>query len=433
MINDKSGDQTAMKATIKKKFALALILSVMGYGGAHWIRSGRVAFAGIQSTPLFVPHTTVIAAPAGFKSVAVVKESAPKDKIHAQWEWAERGKTIRLTWVDEGRDDGGTSSYRAVFSRQAGKVKPDGGVTLSQLTDRIEVKINGQTFTGYYFKTSSPKPFLHPFKAASGTVVTRGFPVERGIPGEPLDHPHHRAWWFSHGDANGTDFWGEEGKAPGRIEHRSFDEIVSGPVYGRLVAHSEWVTARGERILNDRREITFYSLPDARMIDFVIELKPTSGPVKFGDTKEGSFAIRVAAELQAKDGTGRLENSLGLQGETATWGKRADWCDYSGTVAGERLGITIFDHPSSFRHPSFWMVRDYGLFATNPFGERAYTNNPKADGSYLLAPGKTLTIRHRVLIHAGDAASARLPLHYRAYADQAQVKMQARQSSSEFD
>lgn len=383
--------------------------------------------------PPLVPYTTTVAAPSRFKSVAIVSAAAPQSKIPAQWEWVERGKTIRLTWIDESRDDGQPPSYRIVFSNQAEKISPTKQVTLLPLADQVAVTINGLPFTSYYFKSDAPKPFLHPLRAASGVVVTRGFPVERDIAGEPRDHPHHRAWWFSHGDVNGADFWGEEGEGHGRIVHRSFEEVTSGAVYGRLVVRSEWVTAKGERLLEDRREITFYNLPEARMIDFVIELRPIGSPVKFGDTKEGSFAIRVGAQLQAKGATGRLENSLGGQGEAATWGKRADWCDYSGTVEGQPLGVTIFDHPSSFRHAPFWMVRDYGLFATNAFGERAYTGDPKADGSYTLATGKTLTIRHRVLIHAGDATSARLPQYYRAYAEPSKAKLPTHQTSAIYD
>jgi len=47
--------------------------------------------------------------------------------------------------------------------------------------------------------------------------------------------------------------------------------------------------------------------------------------------------------------------------------KHADWCDYYGSIGGKTVGIAMFDHPSNPRHPTTWHVRDYGLFAANPF------------------------------------------------------------------
>ena len=96
-----------------------------------------------------------------------------------------------------------------------------------------------------------------------------------------------------------------------------------------------------------------------------------TAPVVFGDTKEGTFAIRVRPELQpkeleAKPGVkGRLVNSEGLV-DGAAWGKRARWVDYSGAVEGAMVGIVMFDHPANLRHPTWWHARDYGLCGANP-------------------------------------------------------------------
>jgi len=35
---------------------------------------------------------------------------------------------------------------------------------------------------------------------------------------------------------------------------------------------------------------------------------------------------------------------------------------------GETLGVAIFNHPPSFRHPTSWHARTYGLFTANCFG-----------------------------------------------------------------
>jgi hypothetical protein len=132
-----------------------------------------------------------------------------------------------------------------------------------------------------------------------------------------------------------------------------------------------------------------------------------------GDTKEGTFAIRVVKALEAP--VGHMLNSEGAVGEKEIWGKRARWVDYSGTVEGEKLGLAIFDHPKNPKYPTYWHARGYGLFAVNPFGEHDFCNDPTRDGSLTIPPGQTLTLRYRVFIHHGDAAEAQVAEAYERY------------------
>ena len=89
--------------------------------------------------------------------------------------------------------------------------------------------------------------------------------------------------------------------------------------------------------------MTFYSDPQMRIIDFDITLSPQQ-EVKFGDTKEGMFAMRLAAPLeeeQPKDvaepkRTGKMVNAQNKSGEKNVWGKRSEWLDYSGKIDGAR-------------------------------------------------------------------------------------------------
>ena len=105
-----------------------------------------------------------------------------------------------------------------------------------------------------------------------------------------------------------------------------------------------------------------------RVIDFEITLKATHGPVTFGDTKEGMFGLRVASSMDVnKKQGGRITNAEGLTDDQA-WGKASPWVDYTGPVQGKTVGIAILNHPRSFRYPTTWHVRTYGLFAANPFG-----------------------------------------------------------------
>lgn len=133
-----------------------------------------------------------------------------------------------------------------------------------------------------------------------------------------------------------------------------------------------------------------------------------------GDTKEGTLATRVAKALDSRPG--RMVNSEGAVGEKAVWGKRADWVDFSGSVAGEDVGIAVFDHPRNLRHPIYWHARHYGLLGANPFGMREFTHGQHQDGSYVITAGGSLTLRYRVLIHHGNFQEARVADAYRQYA-----------------
>ncbi|MGD1155351.1 MAG: PmoA family protein [Terriglobia bacterium] len=295
--------------------------------------------------------------------------------------------------------------------------------------DSIEVLIGGKPFTTYYFGAHSPKPYLHPLRSAEGTFVTRGFPMRTDIPDESRDHPHHRALFFAHGDINGIDFWGESqptkqeqtakgmyyssGELPkGRTVFRKLD-VAKG---GMLRATFDLVGPDGKAIGSETQQYTFHGDAPTRVIDCAFTLVADQGvPLKLGDTKEGTFAIRLVKALEAPNV--KMLNSEGKVGEKEIWGKRAEWVDYSGVVAGEKLGIAIFDNPTNIKHPTYWHAREYGLFAVNPFGEHDFYNDPKRDGSVTIPAGQSLTLRYRVLIHHGEAAEAQVAEAYRRYAE----------------
>ena len=145
-------------------------------------------------------------------------------------------------------------------------------------------------------------------------------------------------------------------------------------------------------------------------------LKAEDGPITMGDTKEGTFGIRLGADLS--EPLGHMINSQGAAGEKNIWGKPADWVNYFGTVSGQKVGIVVFDHPKSFRHPTTWHARGYGLLAANPFGAREFTRDPAKDGSWTIPEGKSLEFRYRVLIYDGELTPDQIAAAYKQYAAQ---------------
>jgi hypothetical protein len=93
-----------------------------------------------------------------------------------------------------------------------------------------------------------------------------------------------------------------------------------------------------------------------------------------------------------------MVDAKGRKNEKEIWGNSADWCDFSGTTAGERVGITIFCHSGNLR-PSWFHARDYGFFAANQFGRQAFGKG--AASKVVVKPGEKLRIRYGLFVHSG--------------------------------
>jgi hypothetical protein len=288
-------------------------------------------------------------------------------------------------------------------------------VTLTRESDRIHIEIDGQPFSDFYFGPRVPKPYLYPLRSASGKIVTRRFPMEK-VPGETTSDQHHRSLWLGFKLVNGYDFWENEfsynNPKAGKALTRSVDDIKSGGNSGSLSATTLWLSPSGEAMLEERRRMTISTDGKLRIIDTDVELKALV-KTTFGDSKDGAFSVRVAESMSEKKG-GVLTNSEGGRTMAETWGKPASWVDYSGEVEGEKVGITLFEHPSSFHHPARWHVRDYGLLAINPFGAKAF-DKALPEQNTVLEPGQTLHLRYRVVVHP-PMTQAELDELYKKYA-----------------
>ncbi len=274
---------------------------------------------------------------------------------------------------------------------------------------------------------------LYPIRTASGTLVTRGFPLDPR-PGERVDHPHHVGLWFNYGDVNGFDFWNNsdaiaDADRPkmGTIEHRGIAAATGGTA-GILTADSDWLLPDGRVVLKQRTVYTFTGDKTTRTIDLDITLTAQDTRVALTDNKEGVLGLRVTRALEEPsnkpevftDASGRatpvasMDNtgvngvyltSEGTKG-AAVWGTRGRWCLLSGVVASEPVGIAIFDRPGNPGYPTYWHARGYGLFAANPLGQKALSNG-KETLDFAIAPHQSARFRYRVRITNGRARRPR--------------------------
>ncbi len=289
-------------------------------------------------------------------------------------------------------------------------------VKITPGAEKISIEINGKPFTDFYIAGKEvSKPYLWPLRAATGTYVTREWPMEKVAEEASIarpDHPHQRGLWFAHAKVNDLDFWNI---APldqrpynqpdrGKIVLDKLGAVKSGKEKGSIAATFDWKDHDGKTLLKESRVMTFYADPSLRTVDFDITLTAVE-KVTFGDEKDGVFGLRIRPVLQEDKGTGHITNADGMAGEKAVWGKPSNWCDYSGDINGEKVGIAILDNPANPHHPVRWHARGYGLFAANPFGVHAFDKS-LPETPTVLEPGKSLRFRYRLIIHPGDVKSA---------------------------
>ena len=286
--------------------------------------------------------------------------------------------------------------------------------------DVLEAYLENDPFFTYNYKNAA-KPYLYPLYGPDNQLMVRNFPM-KDVQDEEHDHPHQKAFWFTHGAVNGVDYW-TEGPKQGKIVHQNFSKIQNGNI-GIIAAHHYWIKADGKTVqLKDERKISFFGTPQKRYLDFYVRLTAIAADAVFGDTKEGTFGIRLAETMRLKGGLnkGHIINADGLK-DNETWGKRSSWVDYYGPVNDQIMGLAIFDHPQNPRYPTWWHVRDYGLFAANPFGIHEFEpktadgqKTPANAGDMRLKQDESLVFQYRVILHKGNHEEGAIAEEYKKY------------------
>ena len=294
--------------------------------------------------------------------------------------------------------------------------------------DEVRVLINGQHVTSYLINEELKKPVFYPVNTVEGITVCRGWPLDPR-PRERVDHRHHVGIWFNHGDVNGLDFWNnssdrreDQQHRYGSIEHVRISSLRSGDEMGSLTAEIIWKAPAGSELMREQKQCSFSVAEGGWIMDHSSTLTALVDEVKFEDTKEGMFGIRVTRELElveekaqrltdahgiarkepVLDNTGvsgNYQTSNGQEGNEA-WGTRNEWVRLSGKINGSSVSVIMFDHPENFGFPAFWHARGYGLFAMNHIGRQKYQRDLEPV-ELVLKKGESLTLRHRVFIHQG--------------------------------
>ena len=281
---------------------------------------------------------------------------------------------------------------------------------------KIDVLLDGDIFTTFHYGEEQVKPYLWPVLAHGGAPITRDWPM--GERNKSTDHPHHESFWTAYGDIDGADFWAFTKDKKGTQKVTGWD-YANNAAYSTISLELTWYNIEGKPVVDEAREYRFYNTPsEQRLFDVSTTVTAKYGDAKFNDTKEGGMvSLRMNDDLREKGGSGTITNSEGGVGVGETWGKPATWCDYSGSLEGfGKVGVTIMDHPTSFRYPTHWHVRDYGLMGANAFGySYFYGSESGKNGDHLLKDGESITFNYRIYIHTGDVNEAKVAEQYELY------------------
>ena len=259
---------------------------------------------------------------------------------------------------------------------------------------QIELRIGGSTFAHYVFQDPViTRPYFCNVRTPSGIQVTRNHPIKAG---DTDDHPTmHPGIWLAFGDLSGHDYW----RLKATVEHVRFVEKPRTVATGHQSFTVENAYRSTDGLLTVCSETCKYDLFAVNNGTLLVASSEFSGTEKFyfGDQEEMGLGVRLATPIAVnqKKGGRILDSERRLNGGEV-WGKRAAWCDYSGTVQGHSIGIAIFPSPKNFRK-SWWHARDYGFVAANPFGKAAFEKGEKS--KTIVHPGSTVRIQFGVFVH----------------------------------
>jgi hypothetical protein len=282
--------------------------------------------------------------------------------------------------------------------------------------EQVSFQRDGRELARYHFGPGLRRPFVFPVVGPAGRSLTR-----MGHPQDPESHSHHNSVWVSHHDVNGVSFWDDRGK--GRIVHRRVEKFDDADDAAAVTAVNEWVdegddgtAGAGKVILEEHRRTEIRPLEGGEwLLVMDLRLKPKGDqPVTLGKTPFGVVGVRMAKTIGTNDGGGEIRNSEGQVNEPEVFWKKARWVDYSGPIARDVTeGITLMDHPSNPNHPTVFHVRGDGwMGASLTF-----------DGPRAIEPGKPLTLRYGLYVHAGKPGLEQLEARWKEFAKTEPAKL----------
>ena len=288
--------------------------------------------------------------------------------------------------------------------------KRDGGISLAALTvldagKKVLSYVYGDTLPPGVDPRYTRASYIHPLYSLDGQVLTQDF---------PRDHRHHHglfwAWPVVEVRSVKTSNWEPAEPALRQLFVKWIKREVT-DAGARLVVENTWKLGGTEDVAEETVTIFVHGATlYGRAIDIEIVLRPVGGPITLRgapeDNKGYSGLTFRGVDREGWDEDvfrgGSMTTDEGPLAADST-GRAFRWADISSPGAG----VAIFVSPD---HPGFplpWLVRNSYAGVLNPCW-------PGLEGA-VLGPGIPISLRYRIYVHRGDAASGRVKEAYEAY------------------
>ncbi|MDA0724591.1 MAG: PmoA family protein [Verrucomicrobia bacterium] len=248
--------------------------------------------------------------------------------------------------------------------------------------------------------------FIYPMHAPSGGIVT-------GI--HPDDHYHHIGLWHAwvntkYDDKKGPDFW-NLGRRTGRIRHAKVKETRDAgfTVVQEHLGYLDGIKAEPTVILNETLLVDAAFVGGANVIDYAMTQKNlTTKPLVFPAYRYGGgLAYRAPHSWNKKNSDYLTSEGLDRTNSHAT---RARWVAMHGPAEeakGEDATVAILCHPKNHDAPQRIRTWDNGKVFFN------YV--PVQETGWSIQPGKSITLRYRIVILDGSADAKGIEARWKAY------------------
>lgn len=234
----------------------------------------------------------------------------------------------------------------------------------------------------------APRPYFHPVRTLSGVAVTEH---------QPPDHPWHLGLAYSWPVVNTWNFWGGPTFSRDRLGYQDLENhgLIRRIGWAGGEERLEWLDPDGARVATERR--SFATDVDDRRSAWWLVLRTaienqSASPLRLGSPTTEGRPLAGYAGL-AWRGSGAMRSALvlidGHTPEPEPMGRRSRWL----ACVGRDATVAFVEDASNPGAPNRWFVRtrEYPLV----------TSSPVFDHPLELAPGKTLRLRHSVLVADG--------------------------------
>lgn len=246
--------------------------------------------------------------------------------------------------------------------------------------ERKMIYLAGRPLLG--FTQGKFRSYLYPVFTAQGFAVTSE---------SPADHPHHQSIWVAADHVNlhvpaagglevySYNFYVNEvfqGRAPGRIEERSFDADILGNMAVvdqsmRWRGPSEWGAPEGREVLHEHRTtcINVRPLDSLVVIDIRSQLSVPDQTVSLGPTRHAWFNARLGPGMGQQHGATLREGTLSKEQGCRSW----RGCTAS---VGGGHDVTVVLAPDVSQRAYEWYVSPWGVMTANPCRRTAIDIHP---------------------------------------------------------